>query len=406
MYGARLSTGTRERNRLRRILVTTQVALSLVLMAAALLFSGSLRNLLSTNVGFDSRNILVANVNAEGPEFESAQKRAAVFSQLDEQIRSIGQVSSAARVAFAPFSGFSWGQPVHAEGDISTNGGKAPYFNRVGPGYFGAMGTKLLAGRDFTAHDDLSAPKVAIVNQTFAKNFFPGKNPVGHTIRLEGQQGKSDDVYQVVGLVAETKYNDLREPEPDTVFLSMGQEDRLRGGATIVIRGRGSIESLMSAVQSEALRVNPHLLLEFRMLSTQIERSVLRESLMANLSVAFGVLAACLSTLGLYGVMSYVIVRRRNEVGIRLALGATRGSVYRLIALDAGAMLLAGLAIGIAAYLSLSHYAESLLFGLKPTDPLTLILASGVLITTGIIATLTPAIRAARLDPMTALRSE
>jgi predicted permease len=406
MYGARSSTGTRERNRFRRILVTTQVALSLVLMAAALLFSGSLRNLLSTNVGFDSRNILVVNVAADNPEFENEQKRAAVFRQLDEQIRSIGEVSSAARIAFAPFSGFSWGQPVHAEGDNSATGGKAPYFNRAGPGYFATMGTKLLAGREFTDHDDLSAPKVAVVNQTFAKNYFPQKNPVGHTIRLEGQQGKPDDIYEVVGLVAETKYNDLREPEPDTVFLSMGQEDRLRGGATIVIRGHGSIESLMSAVQSEALRVNPHLLLEFRVLSTQIERSVLRESLMANLSVAFGILAACLSTLGLYGVMSYVIARRRNEVGIRLALGATRGSVYRLIALDAGAMLLAGLAIGAAAYLYLAHYAESLLFGLKPTDPLTLVLASGVLVATGIIATLTPAIRAARLDPMTALRSE
>jgi putative ABC transport system permease protein len=377
-----------------------------VLMVAALLFSGSLRKLLSTKLGFDSRDILVANFTAKGADFESQQRRTALFSQLDDQIRSLGQVSSSARAAFAPFSGFGWNQPLHAEGDNSLSGGKVSYFNRVGPHYFATMGTPLLAGREFTSHDDLNAPKVAIVNQSFAKHFFAGKNPVGHTIRVEGMEGKPDDIFEIVGFVAETKYNDLREPEPDTVFLSMGQEEHLGNGAAILIRGRGSVSSLMSAIQQETARVNPNLLIDFRVLSVEIKRSVLRESLMANLSVAFGVLAACLSSLGLYGVMSYIVARRHGEIGIRLALGATSGSVYQLIARHATVMVITGLLIGVIASLSLSHFAESLLFDIKPTDPLTLLLAAGLLMATAILATLIPAARATKLDPIIALRSE
>jgi putative ABC transport system permease protein len=406
MHGGRSSTASRERNGLRRVLVTVQVALSLVLTVAALLFSTSLRNLLSTSVGFDSSHIVAVSLTANGPGFESTDKRAAVFRRINEQIRSMGQVTSAAATAFAPFSGFGWRQPLHADSDHAASGGKASYFNRVGPGYFTTMGTPQLAGRQFTAHDDLNAPKVAIVNQSFAKHFFSGHNPVGHTIRLEGQEGQQDDVYQIVGLVADTKYNDLREPEPDTVFFSTDQENHLGNGATIVLRWRGSLESLMSGVQQETAKINPNVLLDFHVLSTQIKQSVQRESLMANLSVAFGFLAAGLSTSGLYGVMSYIVARRSSEIGIRLALGATRRSVYSLVAKDAATMIAAGLILGLIASLCLSRYAQSLLFGLKPTDPLTLLLAGGLLVGTGIVATLTPAVRASRLDPTLAFRNE
>jgi ABC-type antimicrobial peptide transport system permease subunit len=268
------------------------------------------------------------------------------------------------------------------------------------------MGTPLLAGRDFNDHDTVGAPKVALVNQSFAKRFFAGKNPVGRTFRVEDAAGKSDSVYEIVGLVGDTKYNDLREPEPSIAFFPVDQDDQPGNNRTFVIRGRASLDSLTSAVQHETMQLNSNLLVDFRVLDAQIQQSVLRERLMANLSVAFGILAGCLSTLGLYGVMSYIVVRRKNEIGIRFALGATRSNVYRLIAKDATIMVIAGLSLGVIASLSLSRYAESLLFDLKARDPLTLILAVVLLAITALIATLVPARRAARLELVTALRDE
>jgi predicted permease len=406
MRGARAATATRERNGLRRMLVMTQVALSLVLLVAALLFGRSLQKLLATNLGFDSRNLLVASVTADGPGFENADKRAVVFRELQERIDSIGGVLSTASVGFAPFSGFGWNEPLHADSDPARTGGKWSWFNRAGLRYFETMGTPLLAGRDFNSHDRLGAPQVAIVNQSFAKHFFAGKNPVGRSFRTEGFAGKPDSVYQIVGLVGDTKYNELSEAEPSIVFLPLDQDEQPGAGRTFIIRGRGPLDSLETAVQQEMRQVNPNLLVDFRVLDLQIHQSVLRERLMANLSIAFAVLAGCLSALGLYGVMSYIVVRRRNEIGIRVALGATRSNVYRLIASDAAIMVGTGLFVGVVGALLLSRYAESLLFGLKARDPLTLTLAVMLLAATAVVATFLPARRAARLEPVAALREE
>ncbi|HEX4231546.1 MAG TPA: ABC transporter permease [Bryobacteraceae bacterium] len=406
MHGGRTSTAPPERSSLRRTLVVAQVALSLVLLVAALLFGRSLQKLLSTNLGFDSHNVLVASVTASGPDFESPEKRKVLFRELEERLKALGGVASAATVAFTPFSGFGWNGDVHADNDPARTGGKDSWFNRAGPGYFATMGTPLLAGRDFNSHDDLNAPKVALVNQSFAKRFFAGKNPVGRSFRVEELAGKPDSIYEIIGLVGDTRYNDLREHEPDIAFFPAAQNEQPGNNATFVIRGRESLDSLESAIQRETIRLNSNLLVDFRVLDVQIRQSVLRERLMANLSVAFGILAGCLSTLGLYGVMSYIVVRRRNEIGVRVALGASRSNVYRLIAKDAGIMVAGGLALGIFASLFLSRYAESLLFELKARDPFTLALATTVLTATAAIATLLPARRAAHLEPITALREE
>ncbi len=406
MHGARTSTSTRERNGLRRTLVVTQVALSLVLLVAALLFSRSLQKLLTMNMGFDARNVLLASITADRPGFENQDKRKAMFHELEERIDSTPGVTSAACVAFTPFSGYGWNGDVHADNDVARTGGKQSWFNRVGPRYFATIGAPLLAGRDFDKHDDLNAPKVAVVNQTFAKRFFGGKNPVGRSFRVEELAGKPDSVYEIVGLVADTKYNDLREGEPGIAFFPAEQDPQPGNERTFVIRGRGSLDALQSAIQREMTQVDSNLLVDFSVLEVQIQQSVLRERLMATLSLAFGVLAACLSTLGLYGVMSYIVARRKNEIGVRFALGATRGNVYRLIAKDATIMVAVGLLFGVIVSLCLSRYAESLLFELKASDPLTLILAGALLAMTAAIATLLPARRAARLEPIAALRVE
>src|SRR6185312_9924493 len=161
---------------------------------------------------FDAHNVLVASVTSSG--LENQEKRKVLFRELEERIDSTGGVTSAALVAFSPFGGFGWNENLHADNDPAQAGGKQSWFNRVGPRYFATMDVPLLAGRDFDRHDDLNAPKVAVVNQSFAKHFFAGKNPVGRSFRVEGLAGKADTVYQIVGLVGDTKYNDLREPDP------------------------------------------------------------------------------------------------------------------------------------------------------------------------------------------------
>ena len=240
------------------------MALSLVLLVAALLFSMSLQKLLTTNLGFNARNVLVANVKLDGRGLQNPERNKAMFRELDERINSTGGVISAARIAFSPFSGFGWNEDVHADNDPARTSGKQSWFNRVGPHYFATMGAGLLSGREFDPHDDLNSPKVAIVNQSFAKRFFAGKNPVGRSFRVEELQGKPDSVYQIVGLVADSKYNDLRESEPGIAFLPEDQDPQPGNDRTFMIRGRGSLDSLQSALQREIAQVNPNLLVDFR----------------------------------------------------------------------------------------------------------------------------------------------
>jgi len=405
MRGSRTATASRQRNGLRRMLVVSQVALSLVLLIAALLFSRSLQKLLATNLGFDSRNVLLATVTTKGAGMENPDRRRQLFRDLDSHVASLGNVISAAPILFPPFSGSGWNDSVHADNDAARAGGKEAWFNRVGPKYFATMGTPLLAGRDVDDHDDMKAPKVALVNRAFAKRFFGGKNPVGRSFRVEAGEGKPDSLYQVVGLVGDTKYNEFSEEQRCIAFLPLTQDDP-GDDRNFVLRARGSLGAVQSAFQREVNTLNPNLLVDFRVMDVQIQDSVLRERLMSNLSLVFGILAACLSTLGLYGVISYMVARRRTEIGIRVALGATRSNVYTLVARDAAMMVASGLFVGFTVALLLSRYAESLLFELKARDPLTLLLAGSLLTITAGIATMLPARRAARLEPTTALREE
>ncbi len=406
MHGARTANASRERNTLRRTLVATQVALSLVLLVAALLFGKSLQNLLATNLGFDSHNIVVASVTADGPGWKSAEKRKVFFRELEQHIESLNGVSSVASVAFTPLGGNSWNGSVHSDKDPARTGGKQSWFNRVGPRYFSTMGTPLLAGRDFNEHDTLASPHVAMVNESFAKLYFAGQNPIGRSFRVEELAGKPDRVYQVVGLVGDSRYNERREQESSIAFFPTDQDEQPGNNRTFVVRGRETPGLLQQAIQREAMQLNANLLLDFRVLDVQIQQSILRERLMANLSIAFGVLAGCLSALGLYGVMSYIVVRRRNEIGVRLALGASRSSVYKLVAKDATLMVAAGMSLGLVASLALSRYAESMLFGLKARDPFTLAMAGALLAITAAVATFLPARRAAQLEPVAALRED
>src|SRR5262249_28982342 len=334
------------------------------------------------------------------------ERRPVVYRELLEHLAARPGVVSAAQVGFAPVSGSGWNDTVHAEGAPAGEAGKESYFNRAGPGYFRTMGTPLIVGRDFNERDTLSAPKVAIVNEAFARRFFGGHNPVGRTFRVEAGASRLDAVYEVVGLVKNTKYYNLREEFIPIGFFPMAQDENPGAGATFVLRTSATMGEAMNGVKAAVTEVSPAIGIEFRVLAGQIRNSMMRERLMATLSGAFGLLAGLLAALGLYGVISYMVARRRNEIGVRIALGADRGRVIRLVLREAGLLLAVGLAAGAGLALAAGRTAASLLFGLPPHDPATLAAAMALLGAVALVASYGPARRAASLDPMAALRDE
>jgi hypothetical protein len=264
----------------------------------------------------------------------------------------------------------------------------------------------MLAGRDFDTRDNLGSPKVAIVNQAFVKLFFGGANAVGRLFRVQGPAGKPDDVYQVVGVAGNTKYYEIREDFLPIGFFPMAQEADPGQGATFVLRIGAGVGDATRAIKATTASINPGFDLEFRVLSQQLNESLLRDRLMAALAGAFGLLAGVLATLGLYGVISYMVARRRNEIGVRIALGADRSRVIGLVLRETAVLAAIGLVIGAGLAVWAGRAASALLFGLKPYDPVTLAGAAALLAAIALLATYAPARRAARLEPMQALREE
>jgi predicted permease len=403
--GARGATASRERFGLRRALVSTQVALSLVLLVGALLFVRSLQKLLAVDPGFRSEGILAVSLDLRRPNY-AQERRPVVYRDLLQRISGRPGVVSAAQVGMTPVSGSGWNQSVRPEGAGAGESGKNSMFNRASPGYFRTMGTTLIAGRDFDERDTLTSPKVAIVNEAFAKTFFAGANPVGRSFRYEAGAGEQDPVFQIVGLVKNTKYYQLREDPLPIGFFPITQDERPGAGANYVLRTAGSIGEIMRGVTTAVGEVSPAIGIEFRPLSRQIKESLLRDRLMATLSGGFGLLAGFLATLGLYGVISYMVARRRNEIGVRIALGADRGRVIGMVLREAGLLLVVGLVFGLLLAVWAGRAAATLLFGLQPHDPATLIAAVLLLAAVALAASYGPARRAAALEPMQALRDE
>ena len=396
-------TSGRERFALRRVLVVSQVALSLVLLVGAMLFVRTLRNLLTVDPGFQQQGVLVANLDLTALHL-ARDRRVEVKRELLERVRAIPGVEGAADTNIVPIGGNGWNEEIVTEGPEKRKG--TPAFSRVTPGYFKTMKTPLLAGREFDDHDDKNSPKVAIVNETFVKKILNGGNPIGVRFHMEGFVGKATPTYEVVGLVKDTKYQDLREEPLPIAFVAAAQEENPDQYAWFVIRSSGALSATLPMVKEALMQNAPEASIEFHVLSTQIRDSLLRERLMATLSGFFGFLAALLATVGLYGVISYTVARRTNEIGIRMALGAQRGNVLGMILREAGMLLAIGLVVGAGLALAAGRAATSLLYGLKPYDPLTIALAMLALAAVAVAASFLPAQRASRLDPMVALRDE
>ena len=398
-------TDARERFGLRRALVVGQVALSLVLVVAALLFVRSLRNLLTLDAGFEQNGVLIVRSDLRGTG-ASPERYPVLNRELLDRLRAVPGVDAAAMSRIVPLSGGGWNDNVLTDGAEGRKPKQLVNFNEVSAGFFRTLGTPLVAGRDFDAYDRPSSPKVAIVSETFARKVLGPGNPIGRTFSVEAMRGGPGDRFLIVGLVRDTKYGDLREDFTPIAFVPATQDEHPGPFGKFLVRSRLPLVSLTASATRAAADVNPQIVVDFESLRTQIENGLVRERLMATLSGFFGALAGVLAIVGLYGVMSYMVARRRNEIGIRMALGADRGAVVGLVMREAGVLLAAGLGVGAVLAVAAAQTARALLFGLQPGDPATLALAVAALAIVGVLASGLPALRAARLDPTEALRDE
>jgi predicted permease len=402
--GSRGSTVGKERFSLRRILVVSQVALSVVLLMGALLFVRSLRNLTTLNTGFQQTGILVAGIDFERLHIPD-ERNTEYKRDIVKRIQAMPGVEFAAHARMVPFGGNSSNDNVLTEGSNVEKG--VSWLNYLGPGYFQTIGTPLLAGRDFNDRDTATSVKVAIVNEAFVRKILDGTtSPLGKRFRIHQPPGKPRPLYEIVGVVKDSKYQDMQEEFLPFMYFPATQEKKHRPYYQILIRSSLPLTSLIGALKETIGNMNPSIDLDFKVMRTRIRESLLQDQLMATLSGFFGFLAALLAAIGLYGVISYMVVQRTKEIGIRMAIGAERVDVLRLVLREAGLLTITGLVIGAGLALGAAQAAKSLLYGLKPHDPLTLIAAVVVLSAVAAFASFWPAYRASKLDPLIALRYE
>jgi predicted permease len=392
--------------RLRKCIVTLQVAFSLILIIGAALFLRTFTGLLAKGPGFDTSSLLSFAIAPTQNGYSEADASRLV-RRLDEQIRALPVASSSAAARYAFLNGYAWSNSVTMQTDRRTVTDGTIYFNAVSPGFFSTLGIRILAGRDFNQSDIRPpgeiGPRVAIVNQAFVKRYLAGRDPLGVLIARGGASNvKPDSV--IVGVVADMSYRGLRD-HYEQVFFPLFEHDDT--GATFYIKVRGAPEQAIPSIRRLVQQDDPRLpILWFRTLDDQVNRSLNTERMLAALSGAFGALALVLSLIGLYGVMSFVVTRRIREIGIRLALGATGASAIRLILRDAVVMIALGIAIALPCVGALGKLVQSQLFGVTATDPATIAAAALVLAAGALTAAFIPAWRASNVSPTDALRLE
>jgi putative ABC transport system permease protein len=395
-----LSPG-RERGSLRRALVAAQVAVSLVLLTGTLLFVESLRNLRNENAGFQQHGIVVADVTFSN---QLAPDRAEAYrGEVLQRIRAIPFVEAAAETTIVPLTGGNWNNRLWMDGSDSGHA-RVSLRSMVGAGYFQTLRTQLLAGREFDQHDVGSYAKVAIVNEEFANEFIGTSNAIGRRFWVEATPYEPQTAFEIIGVVKNSKYRDLREPFQPVAFVPLSRAVLRSSGSRIMIRSTLGSGALISAVTKTLKETSPDLRSSFRIFDTWIQDSLLRERLMATLSTLFGILAIVLSAIGLYGVMAYTVILRKKELGIRIALGADRRAVIALIMRETVVILAAGLGVGTFLGLGVGRVSASLLFGLDWYSPSAMGLAWAVLIAVGVVAGLPAAWHASSTNPGVTLR--
>jgi predicted permease len=390
---------------LGNLLVVVQVALSLVLIVAAGLFVRTFTRLANVDLGFDRDPVLVVGINATRAGVDPAE-RAALYERLRQAAAAVPGVASASVSAVTPVAGSTWQFLVEVPEQPSlTERDRIVHVNVVGPDFFRTFGTRLLAGRDVSARDTQSAPHVALVNEAFARKFYAGANPIGKVLRQPGSPARPEVRREIVGYVEDAVYRSLRAPVPPTMYIPIWQQQELNPSTNVSVRAASGSPVLLTKSVAAALNgVDREVALTFRPLGEQIDSSLTQERVVAILSGFFGALALLLAALGLYGVTSYAVSRRRTELGIRMALGAAPGGVVRLVLRRVALLVGIGVLVGSGLSLWAARFVSTLLYGLQPRDPATLVAAVAVLASIGALAGWLPARRASRIDPARVLR--
>lgn len=388
---------------LRKGLVSAQVALSFLLLFGAGLFVRSLQNLQTTETGFrDIENLITFQLAPALNGYDDARGNA-LYRELLDRLRGVAGVRAAAMATVPVLHGTEWDNSVSVEGHQAKDGEDIQAFmNALSPGYFAAMGTPMIDGRDFDERDMKPDVKVAIVNRKFAEHYFPGRSAVGRRLGFGGGPGAKLDI-EIIGVADNQLYEGPREGVRRQAFIPK----RGNGSAVFYVRAAMGSSAAFTAVRSVVKGIDGQLpILELRTLSDQLDQTLLTERLIALLSAGFGLLATLLASIGLYGVMAFVVARRTKELGIRMALGARPGSVVWMVMREVLLLLSLGLVIGVPAAIGLGQYVSAQLYGVKPGDPWIAGLTVMLLSVVSALAGLVPARRASRIDPMLALRFE
>ena len=390
--------------RFRKGLVVAQIALSLLLLIGAGLFSRSLLNLRGLNPGFAPERLLAFTLDPALNGY-ALDRRLALLKQLQDEIEAEPGVSSVSLAAEPLMTDSNTSSTVKVEGyQAKDDEDMNPNFNQVGPEFFATLGITRIAGRDFSEADALGAPKVAVVNETFARYFYGEQDPVGRRFAL-GRRAETFDI-TIVGLVRDGKAASLREKPRRFVYVPYTQDERV-GAMTFYVRSAVDPGALADRLRKVVARIDTTLpVTELKTMRAQIGESLFVDRMVAGLSAAFGVIAMALAAIGLYGVMSYAVALRTREIGIRVALGAERRTVLLMVLKEVGVLTAIGVAIGLPGGYGLGRLVESQLFGIQARDPLTFALATATLLTTALLAGYLPASRATRVDPVVALRYE
>jgi predicted permease len=385
--------GTTARSRLLPAIVAAQMALSLILLIGAALFVRTLRNLHTLDPGFRAEGVLIAGLE---------QQPGILPSSILESVHQIPGVISASISTHTPLSGATWSEPALPEGQTLPERDTAVFIG-ASPGFFATLQIPLLAGREFAASDTRQSLPVAIVNERYAQRYFPNQSPIGRRLSAIVRHEKRE--LEIVGVARSANTSSLRRTPPPTVFVPYAQ---LTGDVptNVEVRVSGSLAAVAAALRPLLQPLLPNAPVEIGGLSSQVEATLVQERMMATLATGFGLLALALAAVGIYGLLAYGVVRRTREIGIRMALGAPRRGIVALVVGGAWRPLAAGVAIGLPAAWGASRWVASMLFGLKPIDPVGTAAAIAMLVAIAHVAAWLPARRAARVDPLVALRQE
>ena len=394
--------GTGTKNPLAKALVISQIALSLVLLVGAGLFLRSLVNLNNVDTGFNKENVLRLQVDASSIGYKADEPRLkALYQQIEERVSALPGVRAASFSSFTFHEG-SWNNSItvpgfefHPEVDVKHN--------VIGNGYFATMQIPLLAGRNFGPQDTATSEKVAIISERGARTLFPPGNPIGRHYLIGDPANKNDR--EVIGIVKDVKFGDLQE-DPETLDY-VPYTQRTDYLSDFEVRYTGDFTAISSAVQRTIHDVNHTLpITRVTTLDEQVARSITDQRLVAQLSAFFGLLAVFLCCIGIYGLMAYMVARRTNEIGIRMALGAERSTVRWLVMREVLVLVAIGVGIGVPVAWAGNRLIANMLFGMRGMDPMSMAIAVGAMLAVAMLAGYLPARRASRIEPMIALRYE